>query len=185
YMLLNIWAQNEDWINNNWYAARPRRPDGKWIFMSWDAEFGIGLIPAGYNSNTFEFIFTRDGYLRDIFQALLKSPIYRAYFAGEADRHAYGALYRTPALARIKRLEDRVKADIPEEAALLGQSSAQWAANMGECRTFVTSRAAPFLNGILKRALYSFPPVTTPRILTCDPAKITNTGNAQVTLSGV
>ncbi|MEM7233608.1 MAG: CotH kinase family protein [Planctomycetota bacterium] len=44
YMLVNLWAQNHDWPHNNWYAARERVPEGKWIFLCWDSEFGMGLM---------------------------------------------------------------------------------------------------------------------------------------------
>ena len=184
YMLLNIWAQNHDWISNNWYAARPSRPNGKWIFLCWDAEFGIGLIPSGSSADTFEFVFERSGYLRDIFEGLLKSPIYRAYFAEEADRHAYGSLLPARVLARIDTLKARVSADIPEELAPYGQPTSQWTANVEEMKSFVRSRNASFLGSISRSTRFSFPAVTTPRITTCDPPTIVNLGGAQIVLNG-
>ncbi len=185
YMILNIWAQNHDWISNNWYAARPRRPDGKWIFMSWDAEFGVGLIPAGSNADTFEFVFSRTGYIRDIFESLLKSPVYRAYFAEKADRHSYGALHPAQVLLRIDRLKLQVQADIPEELQPYGQPVSQWTANLAECMSFARSRGSSFLSSIFTSRRYAFPAVTTPRITACDPAKVVNTGGTRITLSGV
>ena len=38
YMLMNLWAGNDDWPWHNWYAGRQRSDDGRWRFVSWDAE---------------------------------------------------------------------------------------------------------------------------------------------------
>lgn len=38
YMLMNLWAGNDDWPHHNWYAGRERSDDGRWRFVSWDAE---------------------------------------------------------------------------------------------------------------------------------------------------
>ena len=38
YMLMNLWADNDDWPWHNWYAGRQRSDDGRWRFVSWDAE---------------------------------------------------------------------------------------------------------------------------------------------------
>ena len=39
YMLVNFYAGNEDWPNNNWYTARRRIKDARFRFFSWDAEY--------------------------------------------------------------------------------------------------------------------------------------------------
>ncbi|MBI4602722.1 MAG: CotH kinase family protein [Planctomycetes bacterium] len=184
YFLLNVWAQNHDWPHNNWYAARPRRPDGKWIFLSWDAEFGIGLIPGGYTSDTFEFALTQGGSLRTLLNAYLASPTYRAYFIEEADRHRYGALSPTRVIPRIRALRDRIKDDMPEESALFGRSVASWSTNVAACEAFAQNRGTYFFNSIANSARFSFPKVTLPRIVSVSPASVLMTGVEQVTLTG-
>lgn len=185
YMLLNIWAQNHDWISNNWYAARPRHPDGRWIFLSWDAEFGMGLIPRGYTADTFEFVFTRSGYLRDFLESLLENPVYRGYFAREADALVYSTLRPERIVDRIRYLASILAPDIPEEAAMEGESFERWEGNIAACEEFVRNRNAVFLESISDSERYAFPPVTVPRVLECDPPRIVNTGVVEVLLSGV
>jgi spore coat protein CotH len=81
YLILNLWAQNEDWPHNNWYAARPRRADGKWFFLTWDAEYSLGLRPQGYQANSIAYMMSPNGrrrgpggtYLRLLFSALVKT----------------------------------------------------------------------------------------------------------------
>jgi len=38
YLILETYAGNVDWTPNNWLAARPRIPGGKFIFLPWDLE---------------------------------------------------------------------------------------------------------------------------------------------------
>ncbi|MBX7246981.1 MAG: CotH kinase family protein [Candidatus Sumerlaeaceae bacterium] len=53
YFALNIAAQNEDWPQNNWIATHRRGdPTSKWTFHQNDGEWGLGLRPQGYASDT-------------------------------------------------------------------------------------------------------------------------------------
>ena len=78
YVILNLWSLNLDWPHNNWYAAR-RVPDGKWIFLCWDAEWGLGGVPS-YRSNLDPYAFIDSGgayghgLSRKLFFALLGNP---------------------------------------------------------------------------------------------------------------
>jgi len=183
YMLVNIWAQNHDWPHNNWYAARPRVPGGKWIFLSWDAEFGIGLIPSGWSDNTFEFVFSRSGYLKEIFENLIDSPIYRGYLKSEARRHAAVSLHRDRVRGRIQALRSSVVADINDELALIGNSRSTWDANVRNMQTFAANRTSVFLNSILNSSRLR-DSVEMPIILSVAPSEVVNTGTTRVSISG-
>ena len=184
YMLVNIWAQNQDWPHNNWYAARPRRPDGKWIFLSWDAEFGIGLIPEGFSSDTFEFVFTRNGYLRDVFERLLASPIYRTYLRDEVERHAAQALDSQSVLARIEALRSTVAIDIDDELRLMNRTRSQWDTNVAAMQTFARNRTGVFVNFMRSSPRLAGPPDSTPVLLSVAPSTVVNTGTTNVVLAG-
>ncbi len=185
YVLVNIWAQNHDWPHNNWYAARPRRPDGKWIFLCWDGEFGVGLIPEGYDADTFEFIFSRRGFVREILESLLENAGYREYFVEEADRHRYGALGPDRVLAHVRRLHDLVEHDMDREAAAFGRDGSDWADNIRDCVQFARHRGPYFLSSIAMSDRFDFPEVTTPRILRVSRTSVLHTGDETITVSGV
>jgi hypothetical protein len=184
YMIVNMWAQNHDWPHNNWYAARPRADGGRWIFLSWDAEFGIGLIPAGYSSDTFEFVFTRSGYQKEIFERALANRAYRGYFIRELDRHLNGALRPDRVRARILDLRRRVEADMPVEAGLFGRTVNHWLANVAEMDQFATNRNAAFWSFVRNSSRFAFEAPTAPRLDAVAPSRIVNTGGVMVTLSG-
>ena len=182
YMILNTWAQNHDWPHNNWYAARRRVPEARWIFLCWDAEFGLGLIPGGYTTDTFEFALNQSSYLRDIFAGLLKSPIYQAYFMEQVDRHLFYALKPANVLARIGRIQTEIAPDMTEEAALTGNTQSQWLANVGIVRTFASNRGTYYRNFLQNSARFRFP--LPPRVFSSDSSRVVNTGRAVVRLRG-
>jgi hypothetical protein len=185
YMILNMWAQNHDWPHNNWYAARRRVPDGRWIFLSWDAEFGIGLIPGGYSSDSFAFTLSRTGYVRDIFDGFLRSPTYRAYFLSELDRHLAGALRPQSVLAHIRRLGNLASPGMPQEVQFFGRTYNDWLVNVAAMETFATNRGTVFRNFVRNAAIFGGGQPTPPRVDRVEPARVVNTGDAVVTLSGL
>ena len=157
YIIVNTWAQNHDWPHNNWYAARPRIPGGRWRFLCWDAEWGIGLNPDGYRGETLEFAAKKGKTISDLLAALLKSPTYRAQFLAHAERHVAGPLRPENVLQHIDRLETEARAGIHEEFQLRsmrrrGESSRdaekQWAKNVREMREFATHRGAFYLTHV-------------------------------------
>ncbi len=182
YMILNTWAQNHDWPHNNWYAARERIPEGKWIFLSWDAEFGIGLIPQGYSEDTVQFAIDKGGYISDIFESLLKNSHYQAYFMEEVDRHLFFALNPKNVLPRIDQLRAAIASDIPEETAVSGGSYSQWLQNIDTTRTFASQRGTVFRNFLENSTQYNFP--APPRIFQCDQQQVVNTGEVAVRFRG-
>ena len=185
YMIVNMWAQNHDWPHNNWYAARPRVPEGKWLFLCWDAEFGVGLIPGGYTANSLDFVVGRNGYIRDVFVNLLDSPLYQAYFLEELDRHLQGPL-RSDLVARdIGLLEDIVTPDIPEETAFFNRTLANWQNNVDTMLTFARNRNQVFRNHIVSSPHFSDGRLLQPQVRSVLPEVLVNTGDNIVTLSGL
>lgn len=47
YQILEIYAANLDWPQNNYYAFRDRRGDGRWKHIIWDADITFGVASLG------------------------------------------------------------------------------------------------------------------------------------------
>ena len=156
YMLLNIWAQNHDWPHNNWYAARPRRPDGKWIFLVWDAEFGIGRIPQGWSADTFSYVFSRDSALSDILGGLLQNPDYQQRFVESLEKLLEGPLAPANVRAHVRRLAEKIRPEIAEETALTGHSEATWIENIRAMEEFAENRNSVILESIMSSSRFRY-----------------------------
>ena len=157
YMILNIWAQNHDWPHNNWYAARPRREDGRWIFLSWDAEFGLGRNPGGWSVDTFNHVLGRSSGLSTIMVSLIASPDYAQYFIDELDRHLEGPLSAQNVITEIRRHKNAIEGDMIEECQMSGQSIGTWNANIRTLEVFAQRRGPAIRNAILSSARLPMP----------------------------
>jgi hypothetical protein len=146
YMILNLWSQNEDWPQNNWYAARERREGSKWVFLSWDNEWGMGLTPPGYQADSYAVLLAKKGQIRDLFFALLTSEEYRKYFLREVERHLVGALSPERVEKHIEEEVKAVNAVIPAELRRNAPafSTAVWRQNVETLRRFAAARGSFF-----------------------------------------
>lgn len=148
YMIVNMWAQNFDWPDNNWYAYRRREVGEKWRFMCWDAEYGLGLEPRGFQYDALRFVLSRRGSITDIFAALWENTGYRGYFLGRVKRHLGGSIGKSNVLGHIQRLSRQIAKDIELESRLYGIPVKQWKENVKEMRVFAMRRGPVFLQDV-------------------------------------
>jgi hypothetical protein len=94
YMIVNFYAGNTDWAHQNWYAGGSRGADGRFRYISWDAEHvlkspteNVTAKDNGYGSPTW------------LHQRLRYNPEYNLRFADHVHRHFFngGVLYVDPA----------------------------------------------------------------------------------------
>ena len=142
YMILNIWAQNHDWPHKNYFAARPRVPEGKWTFLSWDAENTLGLHRLAYDLNTFERAFRRGGALSETFSALMRNRQYQELFVERFEHHMSGALEPKRVATHVRTLADAIAPD--QEREIRNQFSeihvAAWRNNIEKLVQFALER---------------------------------------------
>ncbi len=97
YMLVNLYAGNDDWPFHNWYAIRKRDASGRFRFVSWDAEHtlkDVNYSALGMNSaNSPGQLF---GFLRNNleFRLLFSDHVHRHFFNG-------GLLYVNPSNSAV------------------------------------------------------------------------------------
>lgn len=122
YMLINIWLQNYDWPHHNWYATRPRRPDGQWRFYLWDVEYSFGSGIQGYriDQNTLETA-TGDTAIGQLFRRLLRNEHYRLSVWNRLHTHLRGALSEENVRQRLDEWVDLARPVIPAEAMTWGR----------------------------------------------------------------
>jgi hypothetical protein len=93
YMLVNIWAGNDDWPRHNWYAARRRQPGAAYRFFSWDAEHvlkNVNINQTGVSNTNSP---------AELYNRLRANPEFRLLFADHVQRHFSpgGVFYVDPA----------------------------------------------------------------------------------------
>jgi len=110
YLVVNIYAGTGDWPHNNWRAARPRVPGGKYQFIIWDAEWAMGNAGRDVNVNNLAGELSGSSEIARLFQSLIDSPEFRMRFADRIHRHLFnqGALVDAKILARYWELRNEM-----------------------------------------------------------------------------
>jgi hypothetical protein len=116
YMMLNFYGANADWDRvSNWYATRPRRPDGRWTFLVWDGERTLEAIDDNRMDADDDECPTR------LFQKLRVNPEFRRAFAERARQSlAEGGVLGPSAGELYRQLARPLDAAIVAEAARWG-----------------------------------------------------------------
>ncbi len=146
YMVVNMCLLNFDWPNNNWYAAR-RVPDGKWIFLCWDSEWGLGYRHPGFGDahygidmDPYAFMDSGGGYggslIRLIFLAALDNPQYVAYYRRAVREYLEGPLSTENILRHVHRHRDAIAQDLAVEYRGRGQGLDRWHEQIREVELF-------------------------------------------------
>jgi hypothetical protein len=116
YMMLNFYGANADWDRvSNWYATRPRRPGGQWLFLVWDGERTLESVDDNRMDADDDECPTR------LFQKLRANPAFRGAFAERARLNlAEGGVLGSVAGELYRQLARPLDAAIVAEAARWG-----------------------------------------------------------------
>jgi hypothetical protein len=153
YLILQLWAANWDWPQNNWSAAAEQSENGIWRFFVWDAE---GTFESGDLSHTgfTDFPSWASGNkglnnlqepISQIYRALKRNPAFRQTFSDRLYKHFYngGALAVTNVTKRFTELRDEMLGVLPNMNRYL-------------IDTWVPNRLDIFLNVCAREGVYTF-----------------------------
>jgi hypothetical protein len=123
YLIVNWYAGNTDWPENNWYV-NVQNPAGRNLFFVWDAEWTwhdgaqIVLGSDGFEGAPFPNV------VKLLFQALIQNPDFRLTYADRLYRHLFhgGALSDDIAQQRWQDLADGIESAIVAESARWGDA---------------------------------------------------------------
>ncbi|MBN2592591.1 MAG: lamin tail domain-containing protein [Sedimentisphaerales bacterium] len=123
YLILQLWAANWDWPQNNWSAAAEQSANGIWRFYVWDSE---GTFESGDLSHTgfSDFPSWAGGNrglnglqepISQIYRALKANPTFRQTFGDRLYKHFYngGALTETNITKRFTELRNEMLGVLP------------------------------------------------------------------------
>jgi hypothetical protein len=117
YMILNMYGNNNDWDDHNWYAARERAPDGRWRFFVWDGE--RVLEDPGENST---ITLNKDNRPSHIYNQIKTATEFKLLWADRLQKAFFngGALTPETTAARMQALQNIVDPAIVCESARWG-----------------------------------------------------------------
>lgn len=127
YLAFEVFFDNTDWPGNNIKYWRPRTATGRWRWLLYDVDFGLGADGADPGHDTLAFALDPAGpewpnppSSTELFRLMMTSPAFVATFA-----NIYADLLNTqldPAVTRatLGELADAIAADMPRHAERWG-----------------------------------------------------------------
>ncbi|HRH08711.1 MAG TPA: CotH kinase family protein [Bacteroidia bacterium] len=152
YFIAETYYVNNDWIgdwSNNIKLWRPRAAGGKWKYILYDLDFGMGLYSSYTTDKLSELIAPVDNcYQSDLFNAMVANPIFKNYFI---NRYAdlINTIYYPANVRKIAyQMRDSIAMDMPQQFARWGGSDSSWAQNIAGLINFTNKRPQRALNHI-------------------------------------
>ena len=146
YFIAETYYPNDDWMggsNNNLKLWRPRKEGGKFRYLIYDLDFGLGYSgTVSKNMLSVARNASPHNYNSDLFKVLTNNTTYKRYFINR-----YADLMNTTFLpsnieAMINLFRDSIKHDMHYQWEAWGSDSATWVSKMNSMITFVNQRPA-------------------------------------------
>lgn len=152
YFIAETYYVNNDWIgdwSNNIKLWRPHTPGGKWKYILYDLDFGMGLYSSYSYDKLADLIAPNSfSFQTDIFNAVTANPKFRNNFI---NRYAdlINTIYVPANVNKVAyAMRDSIAADMPLQFARWGSSMSTWAQNIATLVNFSNKRPAKALNFI-------------------------------------
>ncbi len=144
YFAAETFYNNGDWMGpwtNNIQLWRPKHAGGKWKYLVYDLDFGLGYS-GSVTDNRLQIARnpTSFCYSSEMFDAILNNPTYKRYFINR-----YADLMNTiwlPANANsiMHSYKDTIDFDMPADKARWGGTISQWNTYINDMMTFESGR---------------------------------------------
>lgn len=152
YMAAETYFNNGDWMGdwtNNIKMWRPKASGGKWKYLLYDLDFGLGYS-GSVNDNRLAISRnpTSQNYASDMFDELLKNPTFKTYFI---NRYAdlINTIYKPSSLISVSHeFEDIMAHDMVDHFAKWSSfngtnySVSTWNSKINSMESFINSRPA-------------------------------------------
>ena len=144
YFIAETYYPNDDWMgggNNNLKLWRPRKATGKFKYITYDLDFGLGLSGSVTNDLLATALnASPHNYNSDLFKTLIQNPAYKRYFINR-----YADLINTIFLpANVQSManafRDSIKYDMHLQFEKWGSDSSTWISAINSMVSFANSR---------------------------------------------
>jgi len=146
YSILQIFFANTDWPGNNVELWRSTGGGGRWRWILFDTDFGLGLAAAA-DHDTLAFATDPDGpewpnppWSTFLLRSLLENESFRRSFANRYADLLNSALSPSRVHALATAIEDDISSEIPRHFARWGRPAWHWWARVRQLREWVDRR---------------------------------------------
>jgi hypothetical protein len=146
YIAAEIYLGNIDWLGNNMKFWRPRTPDGKWRWMLFDIDWGLGRASGGVRHNTLEMATDPTGpgrypaWTTFLIRQLFKNQSFvEAYANRSADQ--MNSIFLPDRVARtVEEMKSVLEPELAHHFARWGGNLENWNRNLREQALYAVER---------------------------------------------
>ena len=149
YWIFEIFVGNFDWLSNNLKLWRPRTSLGKWKWILWDLDHGLGLPLADYGLpewNTLDWATSTypgrpwEGINTRLIRNLLENEVFKNYFINRFADLLNSSFHPNLTVPIIDSLGGNLAFDIPRQIDQWGGELANWNYAVNGVQEYLTVR---------------------------------------------
>jgi hypothetical protein len=148
YNVAEIFYSNTDWPGNNIRFWRPQTPGGRWRWIPFDLDFGLGADEP-YTFNTLAFALEEDGpswpnppWSTFLLRSLLESDEFRQDFINCFADHMNSTFHPDRSIPLFDSLASRIEEEVLRHSARWGLSIPSWYNELDLIREFLANRSS-------------------------------------------
>ncbi len=146
YLVTEIYFANTDWPGNNTKFWRPKKQGGKFRWILWDTDFGMGLV--GYSTHpTLNFAtdstqvnWPNPASTTEHIRMVLQNPIIKSKFIQRLNASMLTSFRPDRLHAYVDRFSNRIKDEIPFHKVRWGGNVGDWNYSTQVMKAFATER---------------------------------------------
>jgi len=149
YFIFQIWFDNTDWPGHNIKFWRPRTADGRWRWLLYDTDFGLGLFGASVANDTLAYAVDANGswpnppWSTELLRRMLDIPEFRAQFINRYADFLNTQLRPTETQAALDEVVAGIAPVMPRHADRWGESlPGGWESETAGIRQWLGERPA-------------------------------------------
>jgi hypothetical protein len=125
YVVGQSYFANDDWPWNNIKYWQPRGPDGRWRWIMYDTDFGLGLWGRSADMNVLSYAINNE-YIDDIFRPLLTNREYKVRFTNRYADYMNTIFLPENAQEIVNETARRIEYEVPYQQIRWGFTTGTW-----------------------------------------------------------
>lgn len=162
YLITKIYYSSNDWPQNNIKYWRPRTPEGRWRWMTYDNDSSFGIWWS-VNENTLDRVSRAGDWSTQLFAALFQSNAFRDEFIQRYAAHINTTFAPERVYTQIQAMQERIAPEMPRQIERWGPSNASgwgysiyrsmrdWTNEIERMRAFARQRPSIARSHVLSR----------------------------------
>jgi hypothetical protein len=163
YQIIEIFIGNPDWCNNNIKFWRPKAEGGKWNWVLWDTDYGLGTYNnAPVGKPEFNFFSMAmgwggwgDGDYTWLLRQLMTNQKFKQQFVSRSLDILNSLLKSEYATSEFTNVANGIEQDIQRQLDRWTGTYAKWEDQLDHARYFMSNRALYFRNHMAEKLEFS------------------------------